>query len=90
VSAHLERGVTVQVVAATLANGAPHPHHGRTGVVLDVAAGGQHPVRVQVAGRAVRFAADELEHVVVRPGDTQAWNSVSPDGTRQIDTPGTY
>ena len=75
----LERDDVVRVVAETLSNGAPHPHHGRTGVVLDVKAGGQYPVLVQVVGRKVRFAADELEHAEdVRPGDTLPGNPVSP------------
>lgn len=59
----LERGAGVRVVAETLANGAPHPYAGRTGVVLEVRDIGLYPVRVQVAGRAVMFAADELERV---------------------------
>ncbi len=57
----LERGDDVRVVAATLANGAPHPHHGKAGVVLEVRDAGLYPVRVQVGDRAVMFAADELE-----------------------------
>ncbi|MEV0890323.1 hypothetical protein [Promicromonospora sp. NPDC050262] len=60
-TAWFERGDDVRVVAATLANGAPHPHHGKAGVVLEVRDAGLYPVRVQVAGRAVMFAADELE-----------------------------
>ncbi|WP_285103888.1 hypothetical protein [Promicromonospora sp. MEB111] len=60
----LERGDVVRVVAETLANGAPHPHHGKAGVVLEVRGAGLYPVRVQVAGRAVMFAVDELQRDV--------------------------
>lgn len=56
-----ERDDVVRVVAATLGNGAPHPYAGRTGVVLEVRDAGLHPVRVQIGGRAVQFAAAELE-----------------------------
>lgn len=56
----LERNDVVSVVAETLSNGAPHPYYGRTGVVLEVRDAGPAPVRVQVGGRAVQFAADEL------------------------------
>jgi hypothetical protein len=61
VSTVLAAGETVRVVAATLANGAPHPFVGRTGLVDEVRAVGQHPVRVLVDGRAIMFAVDELE-----------------------------
>lgn len=56
----LERGAGVEVIAETLANGAPHPHHGKAGVVLEVRDAGLYPVRVQLDGRAVMFAPDEL------------------------------
>lgn len=83
----LERGDDVRVVAVTLSNGAPHPHHGKAGVVLEVRDAGRHPVRVQVSGRAVMFAADELARV--RPGDS-TWDRVSPAAPRQMDSPGKY
>lgn len=56
----LERNVAVRVVAETLSNGAPHPYAGRVGVVLEVRDVGLFPVRVQVGGRPVMFAVDEL------------------------------
>ncbi len=67
-SAQLAAGETVRVVAETLANGAPHPFVGRTGLVDEVRAIGQHPVRVLVDGRAIMFAVEELErHADVIP-----------------------
>lgn len=61
----LELDDVVLVVAETLANGAPHPYTGRTGVVLEVRDAGLWPVRVrldgQLGGRPVMFATDELE-----------------------------
>lgn len=70
VSAELAAGETVRVVAVTLANGAPHPFAGRTGLVDEVRAIGQHPVRVVVDGRAIMFAVDELErHAATIPDD---------------------
>lgn len=71
----LGRGVVVRVVAETLANGAPHPHHGRAGVVLELRDAGPHPVRVQVAGRAVWFAVDELTTDVGDVDDADATRS---------------
>lgn len=70
-SARLKRDDAVLVVAETLANGAPHPMHGRTGVVLEVRAAVAHPVRVHLDGRSgrpgrtVMLAHDELERVVL-------------------------
>ena len=60
-SAQLVAGETVRVVAELLANGAPHPFTGRTGLVDEVRAIGQYRVRVLVDGRAVMFASAELE-----------------------------
>lgn len=60
----LEADDVVRVVAVKLANGAPHPMRGRTGVVLEVRDAGRCPVRVLVDGRTVMFSADELEHGV--------------------------
>jgi hypothetical protein len=57
-------GAEVRVVATTLANGAPHPMLGRTGVVLEVRDIGPHPVRVSIGGRPVMFAAAELAPAV--------------------------
>jgi ribosomal protein L21E len=64
VSAQPEVGAEVRVVATTLANGAPHPMLGRTGVVLEVRDFGPYPVRVAIGGRPVMFAAAELAAAV--------------------------
>lgn len=76
-SAGIERGVLVRVVAQTLANGAPHPMLGRTGVVLEVRAKVPYPVRVHLVGqpgwpgRTVMLAPDELERVVLAVRDDE-------------------
>jgi hypothetical protein len=69
VSAQLEAGETVRVVALVLGNGAPHPMLGRVGVVLEVRDVGRHPVRVFVDGRPVMFAAAELARNDDTPAD---------------------
>lgn len=71
----LRRNDVVSVVAETLANGAPHPHHGKVGVVLELRDAGPHPVRVQVGGRAVWFAVDELERDAGDVDDADATRS---------------
>lgn len=63
-SAQLAAGETVRVVAETLANGAPHPFVGRTGLVDEVRAIGQYRIRVLVDGRAIMFAPAELQRVI--------------------------
>lgn len=68
-SAQLEAGAEVRVVATTLGNGAPHPMLGRVGVVLEVRTVGRHPVRVDVDGRPVMFAAAELARNDDTPAD---------------------
>lgn len=87
----LRAGDAVRVVAETLANGAPHPYHGQTGVVLEVRdVGLNFPVRVEIAGRAVMFARKELARAGddvgrSREGDSSERDSVSPVSLRQID-----
>lgn len=79
------RGDVVRVAAQELSNGAPHPMHGRTGVVLEVRAKVPHPVRVHLAGqpglpaRTVMLAHNELERVILTVAEAVAGDEWDAD-----------